>query len=120
MIILYWIGAALLIVVAYAFGAAVKRANYESRIEELTAQRDAAVTMLDYVKREAEEIREIAASDTVSLTSPEEIRSATDSVSGIPGAMNQTSVYGVGEIGLMQEAQTKYTAQMRRLIDSAS
>jgi hypothetical protein len=58
MIILMWGGAIIVCVLGYVTGANVKRAFYESRVEELEAQRDAARAMLDHARYEIVQLQD--------------------------------------------------------------
>lgn len=58
MIILMWVGAAVILSAGHFIGANVKRASYESRVEELEAQRDAARAMLDHARYEIVQLQE--------------------------------------------------------------
>jgi len=63
MIIFYWITISIAIGLGYIIGANVKRAKYESQIEEYSARNQALETMLDHVRQENEEIRCILSDD---------------------------------------------------------
>lgn len=121
-ILLYWLGALVALILAFIWGAEIKHAQYASDIEELTAQRDAAQEVLAFVKEENLKIRQL-------LGTPEE---AETRLYGAPTGIDYTTHtegeeswaeegmprFGAGILGLpgVAEANQRATDELKRLL----
>lgn len=112
MIILMCACAVVILSAGYFIGANVKRAFYESLIEELEAQRDAARTMLDHAKFELAELKSDL-DELMPLDAPPVPVSFCD-----PESATAEGTWATGMLGRPEfiEANQRATAQMLRLV----